>query len=76
MMTSAVVCSPSFPAKHALVLEKKEKKNSAQNFAHFLTKILRFPSSTINPSIQNQKNAQKTHNNKNQTSPNFRNIIK
>ena len=50
MMTSAEACSFSSPAEHALVLEKK-KKNSAQNFAHFSTKTLRFPSSNINPSI-------------------------
>ena len=50
---------------------RTKKKFSAQNFAHFSTKILRFPSSNINPSIQTQKNAQKTHNSKNQTSPNF-----
>ena len=54
----------------------EEKKNFTQNFADFSTKIHRFPSSNINPSIQTQKKAQKTHNSKNQTSPNFRNIIK
>ena len=76
MMTSPRHCSSSPPAEHGLVLEKKKKNFSAQNFTHFSSKIHRFPSSNINSSIQNPKIAQKTHNSKNQTSPNFRNPTK
>ena len=65
-----------FSSSWAQLGSREEKKNSAQNFTHFSSKIHRFPSSNINFSIQTQKIAQKTHNSKNQTSPNFRNIIK
>ena len=75
-MTSSHHYSSSPLAEHGLVLEKKKKNFSAQNFTHFSSKIHRFSSSNINSSIQTQKIAQKTHNSKNQTSPNFRNIIK
>ena len=55
MMMSAWYCSSSPPAEHGLVLEKKKKNFSAQNFTHFSSKIHRFPSSNINSSIQTQK---------------------
>ena len=55
MMTSSHHYSFSPPAEHDLVLEKKKKNFSAQNFTHFQSKIHRFPSSNINSSIQTQK---------------------